>query len=151
MVSTIIVARAFLRKPIGSHRERSRTLVEEMASGSSSSWMTGAQTGSTTSSPPVHANLPGTFDVLQLSRNVGKAEAVRLGFLHASNRSPLVSASGMRTSAGRHPPLRVDPPGPAGNRHCPRCASHKLLAGDTHRQPIHHYLGRVLSTVVALR
>ena len=96
--------------------------------------------------------LPGSFEVLRLPGNVGKAEAVRQGFLHAFKSGPGYVGfwdSDLAT------PLDAIPLFEAVFQDRPRTevvlgARVKLLGRDVRRKPARHYLGRAFATAVAL-
>ena len=93
-----------------------------------------------------------TFEVLKLSRNVGKAEAVRKGMLQSFQ-------SGAQYvgfwDADLATPLDAIPLFERVLRDRPAIeivlgARIKLLGRDIQRSPMRHYLGRILATLVAL-
>ena len=100
----------------------------------------------------LEGTLPGSFEVLRLPSNVGKAEAVRQGFLHAFKSEPGYVGfwdSDLAT------PLDAIPLFEAVFQDRPRTevvlgARVKLLGRDVRRKPARHYLGRAFATAVAL-
>ena len=100
----------------------------------------------------LQGTLPGSFEVLRLPSNVGKAEAVRQGFLHAFKSEPGYVGfwdSDLAT------PLDAIPLFEAVFQDRPRTevvlgARVKLLGRDVRRKPARHYLGRAFATAVAL-
>jgi dolichyl-phosphate beta-glucosyltransferase len=100
----------------------------------------------------LEGTLPGSFEVLRLPSNVGKAEAVRQGFLHAFKSEPGYVGfwdSDLAT------PLDAIPLFEAVFQDRPRTevvlgARVKLLGRDVRRKPVRHYLGRAFATAVAL-
>lgn len=100
----------------------------------------------------LQGTLPGRFEVLRLPSNVGKAEAVRQGFLHAFKSEPGYVGfwdSDLAT------PLDAIPLFEAVFQDRPRTevvlgARVKLLGRDVRRKPVRHYLGRAFATAVAL-
>lgn len=95
---------------------------------------------------------PGSFAVLQLPRNGGKAEAVRQGILEAFRLSPEYVGF---WDADLATPLDVLPLFEAVFRDRPQTeivlgARVQLLGRDIHRRTLRHYLGRGFATAVAI-
>jgi len=95
---------------------------------------------------------PGRFAVLQLPHNVGKAEAVRQGFLEAFRLSPEYVGF---WDADLATPLDVLPLFEAVFRDRPQTeivlgARVQLLGRDIRRRTLRHYLGRGFATAVAV-
>lgn len=100
----------------------------------------------------LQAALPGSFEVLRLSRNVGKAEAVRsgirqafqsdaeyVGFWDADLATPLETVRLFEEVLRERPAVEMV-----------LGARVRLLGKDIRRNPARHYLGRGFATAVAL-
>jgi dolichyl-phosphate beta-glucosyltransferase len=99
----------------------------------------------------LRATLPTRSEVLRLPGNVGKAEAVRQGFLHAF-RSDAEYVGFWDSDLAA--PLEAIPLLEAVFRNRPETevvlgARVKLLGRDVQRKQVRHYLGRVFATAVA--
>lgn len=100
----------------------------------------------------LQASMPGSFEVLQLPRNVGKAEAVRsgirkafqsnpeyVGFWDADLAAPLETVRLFEDVFRERPAVEMV-----------LGARVRLLGKDIRRNPARHYLGRGFATAVAL-